>query len=753
MDDDANNQHVQDDANGSYDDDYYDDGWGEYEPTAVAPGRSFFFSFLVLAIGPMLVLMPLLVTIVKGKKKRKKKKVAPDFRAKIAAEGGPYPDAYYAYYVMQAEKAEKESKSQAESEQEEEDAEIEIESDITKVRANARTIFRLHDKETKRILGYALPFTFSAVTSSILSNVCLALIAHFVGTKQVSAFVIVDVLLHISQEIADSPISATTSLCAHAIGAGNSLLAGQYVQLSWLFYLFTNGPLVVFWIICMERVVLYLEWGDGLVAKYSHDLVKIYVFRYVVDSLHEGLCYLLEVTNHITFTTVVGLLHDLVDVGLLALMIWKEVDMTVQRVSWMYLITSLLFFFLTVGFSWSWMKPFHRGMFLSWAPGNWKAVKNMARTSIPLAMGSLLSNAEWTVLTFFASYLGPAEVAGWAFIGSLWSIFDSTTEGIGDAAEIRVSYHLGNNHPSLAKLSAYKTLYLGLLVSSIISGVLFAVSDRIPAWFTPDETLQGMIADVLPYIGIGNISLTFGLLCWYLVGAQGRYKLATWIQFAASWAICMPFAAVFTFKYRFNLEGLMASVVLGYVAVGSCLSIVILTSDWQARANKVRERNEETVTGGAGNDMDEMNSEDVEEGTFAALASGKSRGARAAAGRNLTLLSAPPGPIHIKVDMLEHRDGAVIVDVPPSSPFEGMLYSGDTIVNIDGTDVTSKSLEEIQQLLRKGNGEEEREMTVATTPCHYRDEETETVLLTGQVPDIDDDLEKAEEDGEYHYWA
>ena len=52
-----------------------------------------------------------------------------------------------------------------------------------------------------------------------------------------------------------------------------------------------------------------------------------------------------------------------------------------------------------------------------------------------------MAYAEWEILLIFAAYLGPAEAASWAMLCYVWDIFEATTEGIGDAAEVRCAYH------------------------------------------------------------------------------------------------------------------------------------------------------------------------------------------------------------------------------------------------------------------------------------------------------------------------
>lgn len=186
----------------------------------------------------------------------------------------------------------------------------------------------------------------------------------------------------------------------------------------------------------------------------------------------------------------------------------------------------------------------------------------------------------------FASYLGPAEVSAWAILGYIWETFEASTEGIGDGAEVRVAYHLGKGNPEMAYISSQKSLLLGTIFACFITSVFFIIGDTLPIWFTTDPVLQHMIKDLIPLVGIGNITMTFGMMCWAIIGAQGRYRLATLTAFVASWSVTMPLAAVMTYVFFFDLKGITAAVVIGYACAGTVMSYIVLRSDW-ARLSKI----------------------------------------------------------------------------------------------------------------------------------------------------------------------
>ncbi len=185
------------------------------------------------------------------------------------------------------------------------------------------------------------------------------------------------------------------------------------------------------------------------------------------------------------------------------------------------------------------------------------------------------------------SFLGTAEVAAWGILGALWEALEVVTTAIGNAAEVRVSYLLGAGRPREALLSAYKSLYLGMFATLMITSCLFIAGDQIPTWMTTDKTLQHMISDLMPLFGIGNISMAIGSMSWTLVGAQGRYRLSTAVGFTGSWLVTIPLSAIFSIVLKFDLQGQTAAIVFGYMVSGTITSFILMQSNWEKLSKKV----------------------------------------------------------------------------------------------------------------------------------------------------------------------
>mmetsp|Transcript_50335 Transcript_50335/g.58756 ORF Transcript_50335/g.58756 Transcript_50335/m.58756 type:complete len:816 (+) Transcript_50335:154-2601(+) len=563
------------------------------------------------------------------------------------------------------------------------------------------------DKEAKKILKYAIPYTFGSFIQSALGNVTFAIIGHMVGTKSLSAYAVTSILVGMSESFTEGPVYAASTVSMHAFGAGNMRLAGTYVQLAVIFYLLLSAPFMYLWWYYTYDIILFLEWGDEETALIAQNFNRVYMFACIVWGVGDSVHLLLDVRGKVVFGEIISLAESLVDLGVVAYASTHE-GFNLQHVAWLYLIVAIVFFFGTLWYClWKgWYRAFLPGMIGTCGLFNPRAMYNILEQSVPLAFGALLGNAEWAILTIMASALGPAEVTAWAILGGVWEVFEACTYGIGGAAELRCALHLGNNDPNMAKLSAYKSIFMGMIIGVSITCILYSVADYLPAFFTYDETLQAMLRDTIPFIGVGNIALTFGMMCWSLVGAQGRYSLGTKLYFITSWGFTMPVAAVLTYVYNIDLQGMVAAVVVGYVFEGTVLSYVLLCTDWIKVSAKIQRKNaclhEEDDTAN-----EEEREEARDEKLFANIASRKSRGPLPAEIRNMHVITVADGDLNIKVGNNKNGPGVVVLKVEEGSSLLGEIFTGDKLVSFNGVRIW----DEMTWNMAKNVKAEERELT------------------------------------------
>lgn len=142
-------------------------------------------------------------------------------------------------------------------------------------------------------------------------------------------------------------------------------------------------------------------------------------------------------------------------------------------------------------------------------------------------------------------------------------------------------------------MSSYKSILVSVIFASLITSILWIIGEDLAILLTPDPTLQRLIVEVFPLIGLGNIAMTAGTVSWALVGAQGRYRLATSVAMIGSWLVTLPLAAVYTFAFNIDIQGVTSAVVIGDAVTGTILTYILLRSDWPRLSRYLVELNAE----------------------------------------------------------------------------------------------------------------------------------------------------------------
>ena len=295
------------------------------------------------------------------------------------------------------------------------------------VLTESRVLFRF-DNEAKRILRLAVPFTLSELVDEVSEIVVLGIISLQLGTDALSAYAVFETLMEITTEFSGGVVDAMTTLASQAYGAGNNVLAGQYVQLCTIMYVLFQIPFILMWSFATFDIMIWMGFNED-VAQMAQTYARLAVWRDTVLGVSEVYSNLFEVVEKEFAVAVIGNAEALVELGAIAiaLFLYNGDLVTVGAIG---ILNGLCFFLFTLAFTYwrGWLRPFASGIFISLSFKNRIAVRQVIKTATPLAFGSVLIHGEWEVLTVFAAYLGAAEVTAWAVLGNLWDIFESSNE-------------------------------------------------------------------------------------------------------------------------------------------------------------------------------------------------------------------------------------------------------------------------------------------------------------------------------------
>ena len=377
-------------------------------------------------------------------------------------------------------------------------------------------------------------------------------------------------------------MSSLSILCSQAIGAANTSLAGRYVQISIMFHQMIVIPLIFVGWNRFDDVVVGIGFDEGT----GEDALKYARFAFFVEALNvydAGIHYILAATDRENYSSALNGSKSVFSWLLVACVIRFHRSPQLWMVGAIHVAVTLLFLSINVAIvvRKRWLDGYWRGLIGSFCAYDTRAVTTFFKTALPLALGYVIEYCEWEILFIFASVQGPAEVAVWGLLGSIWDVSENIGVAVADAAEMRVANLLGRGKPAEARHSAHKSILIGTMTSLMMSLVILSMSRALPRWMTPDETLQAMFQALLPQMCLGLAVLTFGTMGWSILCAQGRSSIAAAMCLIGSLGVTLPCALFSTFVLHYNLHGLLTSVVLGFATSSALVSICMVSTNWK----------------------------------------------------------------------------------------------------------------------------------------------------------------------------
>jgi len=415
------------------------------------------------------------------------------------------------------------------------------------------------------------------------------------------AFLLVGLFVRLtSEELSSAIIDALSSFVQASMDKSSidaiksNYIAGQYIQLAFVLQVILNIPLLVFWVYFMERFVMWLV-KDATVAVFARDYASIVVFAYIVQALSRTLTVVFHICGHEHFESIIDLVAAALQVVCVACVVTLVEGADLTTVGGIQVLINIASAISKIAYpaARGWMRPFRKGLIQNVALWNYRiGIWHLFKAAGPLLLGTVLEYGEWELLTLLIHRLGPAEVATWALLGAFWDFFEALTEGIGEAAANQVTYLLSVGQIDFAKKLCYGAIFMAVTQAVLVTSVLYMSGQYLAVIFTSDPAIQHIMNDSIVLIGLANIIMAFSQITWSLIGAQGRFRLATFVIFFSRWMVTMPCALVSIYVFVFDLNAVSGSMVVGYATACCALTVIVLRSDWDRLARLMQVMNQ-----------------------------------------------------------------------------------------------------------------------------------------------------------------
>ena len=442
-------------------------------------------------------------------------------------------------------------------------------------------------EEMRRVVYTSIPLAIGAMSEAVVRLVTAVFISQYLGSEAMIAYVLVGLFVRqTSEELSGAIIDAASSFVQGALyseQADSAFVAGRYIQHAIVLQLLLGVPLLAAWAMYMENVVHWLVQSDDI-AQMARDYTRVVAMYFLVQAVTRTGTVVFHICGHEHFESVIDFTTLILQLVGVACVVTLVESASLTTVGYIQVLIGIVGAFAKLMFPLmrGWMKPFCKGIFGQVAICNdAQGFVHIIRAVIPLLLGTLLEYGQWEVLTLAVHHLGSAEVAAWAMLGALWDVLEALTEGIGEAAATQVAFLLVACQPERARRLANTVMYLAVMQSLIVTSLLYSLGKYLIVIWTLDTTLQHFINNSIALLGLANVTMAFSQVGWSLIGAQGRFRLATSVVFAARWLVTIPAALLMIFVWKLDIDALGGALVLGYSTSLCAMTFIVLRSDWE----------------------------------------------------------------------------------------------------------------------------------------------------------------------------
>ncbi|OAY58578.1 protein DETOXIFICATION 54 [Manihot esculenta] len=442
-------------------------------------------------------------------------------------------------------------------------------------------------EELKELWGMALPITaahlmafFRAVVSVMflgrLGSLELAGGALSIGFTNITGY---SVLVGLA--------SGLEPVCSQAYGSKNWDLLSLSLQRMILILFIAIIPISLLWL-NLESIMNFMGQDRDITA-----MAATYCIYSLPDLLTNTLLQPLrvflrsqKVTKPIMYCSLLAVIfHVPLNYILVVVM-----GLGVPGVAMASVVTNMNMVALMVGYVW-------------WVSGRWEmkwsgriggvcgGVGPLLKLAVPSCLGICLEWWWYEIVIVMAGYLpNPTlAVAATGILIQTTSMMYTVPMALAGCVSARVGNELGAGKPYKAKLAAMVALLCAFVIGIINVTWTVILRERWAGLFTKDSLVKGLVASVLPIIGLcelGNCPQTTG--CGILRGTA-RPAIGARINLGSFYFVGTPVAVGLAFWLNIGFAGLWFGLLSAQVACAmSILYVLLIRTDWEHEAMKSR---------------------------------------------------------------------------------------------------------------------------------------------------------------------
>lgn len=255
--------------------------------------------------------------------------------------------------------------------------------------------------------------------------------------------------------------------------------------------------------------------------------------------------------------------------------------MGVDGAGWATSIANCVFAIILVTVS---LTAYYRGRFEThrhWRI-DWKAIRRLLGVGGPIGVHYALDLGSFLIFSAYVGRIGTDQLAANQIIIQVLALSFMPCNGFAVAATTLMGQYIGAGRPDIARMSAYKTLRLGLMFAGALAITYVSIPESLVRMFNGDPNVVRLGTMIMPLAAFFQFCDATQIVAGGALRGAGDTRFPMMLALGGGWLLFLPLAYVFGTVLGGELLGAW---------IGGAIYVVILAGGMLLRLRSDRWRN------------------------------------------------------------------------------------------------------------------------------------------------------------------
>lgn len=213
-----------------------------------------------------------------------------------------------------------------------------------------------------------------------------------------------------------------------------------------------------------------------------------------------------------------------------------------------------------------------------------KIIKDILSIGIPTASENLAWNMGQLIILSFVNTMGATMIATRTYLMLITNFIMTFSIALGHATAIQIGQLVGAKENHQAYKKCWKSLYLAIFLSFIVTAIIVFFKENIMHLFTRNLNILNFSLQVFPYMLLLEVGRVFNIVIINSLHAAGDIKYPMFIGIIFIFIVAVPFSYILGVKFGMGLIGIWIANSIDEWCRGIAMLLRWKSKKWQSKS-------------------------------------------------------------------------------------------------------------------------------------------------------------------------